>query len=194
MPTPIEANAFVASEEDLGLRIMAGFVAREGLGHDEAERLTWGDLDLEHGIVRLDENKTDDPRSWALRHVAQVLRAWYLGRDEPGDGEPLFVDEDGEHLRVTAADLRAAYRAADLERGEMHDVGPATLPSGFHALRGLFVADALARGKSETWALLAAELATPAEWGGRFRQRFQVVGHEGLEPSANGLRVHCSTN
>jgi hypothetical protein len=32
----------------------------------EAARLTWRDFDLERGLVVLDENKTDDLRSWAL--------------------------------------------------------------------------------------------------------------------------------
>lgn len=32
----------------------------------EALALTWGDVDLEQGAVRLYANKDDDPRAWAL--------------------------------------------------------------------------------------------------------------------------------
>ena len=32
----------------------------------EAASLTWGDVDVQRGAVTLDENKTDDPRAWAL--------------------------------------------------------------------------------------------------------------------------------
>ena len=146
-----------------------------------------------------------------------------------------FVDVPGDYGRICTqavdgwSDLRAAYDAANVKRAELHDGSPVTLPTGFHALRGLFVTEALARGMTETWVadrtghastqmiaryqrrarafaeanmtplaklneLLATELATPTERGGRFQKRFQLVGHEGLEPSANGLRVHCSTN
>jgi integrase len=47
-------------------RMLYGVLAREGLRLGEALRLEWSDLDLEHGTLSLDENKTDDPRTWAL--------------------------------------------------------------------------------------------------------------------------------
>ena len=43
----------------------------------EALTLTWADLDLTRGAVRLDKNKTDDPRAWALNpSVAAALRLY----------------------------------------------------------------------------------------------------------------------
>jgi integrase len=47
-------------------RVFYGFLAREGMRSSEALGLSWDDLDLKRGVVRLDENKTDDPRAWAL--------------------------------------------------------------------------------------------------------------------------------
>ena len=47
-------------------RLLYGFLAREGMRKEEALKLTWRDVDLERGAVKLDENKTDDPRAWAL--------------------------------------------------------------------------------------------------------------------------------
>lgn len=47
-------------------RMVYGILAREGLRKGELMALRWDDLDLERGSVRLDANKTDDPRAWAL--------------------------------------------------------------------------------------------------------------------------------
>ncbi|UQA59933.1 hypothetical protein [Polyangium aurulentum] len=39
--------------------------------------MTWSDFDLESGSVDLDENKTKDPRTWALSPgVWAAIRAW----------------------------------------------------------------------------------------------------------------------
>jgi len=47
-------------------RILYGFLAREGLRLGEALSKRWKDLDLDRGVVALDENKIDDPRAWAM--------------------------------------------------------------------------------------------------------------------------------
>ncbi len=47
-------------------RLLYGFLVREGCRVSEALGLRWSDLDLKRGAVRLDKNKTDDPRAWAL--------------------------------------------------------------------------------------------------------------------------------
>lgn len=49
----------------------------------EALALTWTDIDLDRGAVRLDKNKTDAPRAWALSPgVAQALKR-YLESHRP---------------------------------------------------------------------------------------------------------------
>jgi integrase len=50
----------------LAERVFFGFLNREGCRAGEAPAVTWGDFDLRRGAVRLDETKTDDPRTWAL--------------------------------------------------------------------------------------------------------------------------------
>jgi len=56
-------------------RLLWGFLAREGWHVSEALDLQWADLDLVRGAVRLDKNKTDDPRAWALAPgVAAALK------------------------------------------------------------------------------------------------------------------------
>jgi integrase len=43
----------------------------------EAVRLRIRDVDLDRGAIKLDENKTDDPRAWALNpSVALALAIW----------------------------------------------------------------------------------------------------------------------
>jgi len=82
-----KAKAWIYPSEDLALmqcrevplvrRLFYGLLVREGLRVTEALALTWADLDLERGVLRLDANKTDDPRSWALgEDVARALALW----------------------------------------------------------------------------------------------------------------------
>ena len=70
------AMAYLYPDEDARLlscksipmrkRLMWGFLVREGCRVSEALGLRWEDFDLTRGAVRLDENKTDDPRACAL--------------------------------------------------------------------------------------------------------------------------------
>ncbi|MGA3124969.1 MAG: tyrosine-type recombinase/integrase, partial [Polyangiaceae bacterium] len=58
-------------------RLFFGVLEREGMRREEAADLRWSDVDLARGVVRLDENKTDDPRAWALdAGVAAALGIW----------------------------------------------------------------------------------------------------------------------
>lgn len=50
-------------------RVLYGFLDREGPRLSEAARLTFADLDLERGVIMLDENKTDDACAWARTAV-----------------------------------------------------------------------------------------------------------------------------
>ncbi len=46
--------------------------------------LIWSALELERGVVTLDENKTDDPRAWALgMAVVRALEAWKQQNEGP---------------------------------------------------------------------------------------------------------------
>lgn len=146
-----EHDAFLASSAPLPVRLFAGFLAREGMRHGEAEGLTWADLDLDHGMVRLDANKTDDPRSWALRPgTARALKQWRKMLGDPKDKTPVFVD-NGARLQLRADDYREHLIAAGIGRPALHKGTTVTKPTGLHALRALFVTEALARGESESW-------------------------------------------
>ncbi len=136
----------------LEVRLFAGFVAREGMRHEEAESLTWGDLDLEAGLVRLDENKTDDARSWAMRPgTTRALAKLHELREKPKGDALVFLNAAGGPLKLRPDVYREHLKAAGVVRPELHEGGPRSKPTGIHGLRALFVTEALARGESESW-------------------------------------------
>jgi integrase len=152
VPHPDELDRFVGSEAaPLLVRLFVGFVAREGMRHEEAEGLTWADVDLDRKIVRLDENKTDEARSWALRpDTARALAHWFELSGKPARTSPIFT-ANGRTLSIRADVYREHLAAAGVTRTELHEGSTVTKPTGLHALRALFVTESLARGVSESW-------------------------------------------
>ena len=135
-------------------RVLWGFLAREGAREGEAIGLHVRDFDLKRGTVSLDENKTDDPRTWMLdASVTRALAAWVKLREAKPD-DPMFVDEHGGILTPDhrlAALLRAHLVAAGVTRPELHNNGTNRRRLRVHDLRGTFVTLGLANGKTETW-------------------------------------------
>ncbi|MDD9941079.1 MAG: site-specific integrase [Myxococcales bacterium] len=81
-----EQRLLACTAVPLPYRVLWGFLAREGMRKGEAMSLTWSALDLIRGAVRLDKNKTDDPRAWALDPgVTAALRA-FKARDRASAG------------------------------------------------------------------------------------------------------------
>ena len=218
-----EADLAGHLEAPLARRVLFAFLAREGCRVSEAAGLTFEDVDLERGVITLDENKTDDPRAWALDSgVTRALAAWKKLR-EPEPGDRLFVDQFGRPLssESLAPELRRDLVAAGVDRKELLIPGTNRQPLRVHDLRGTFITLALANGRSETWVadrtghassqminryrraarsalelalgeLLPMDRAIPELHFPAIAPNF--VGHSGLEPEANGLRIHCSTN
>ena len=159
------AHAYLYPDEDAKLltctavpipdRLLFGFLAREGLRLGEALDLRWRDLDLQRGALKLDDNKTDDSRAWALDPgVARALGAWKarLGEDVAGD-DFLFAEENGNPFEPTKLSdrLRAALGKAQVTRPELTEKSTTRSPIRVHDLRGTFVTLSLANGKTETW-------------------------------------------
>lgn len=98
-----DARLMACASVPLHYRLLWGFLAREGMRSSEAIQLRWGDVDLKGGSVVLDENKSDDPRSWPLDPgVVRALRAFKPKGAEPKD--LVFVEENGgEHNRHALA-------------------------------------------------------------------------------------------
>jgi integrase len=138
-------------------RMLFGFLPREGMRTGEAAALTWGALSLDVGAVRLDENKTDDPRAWALDpSVARALRLWKAMRTDTAPADLVFKQPDGQALDKDeiAGRYRDYLEKACQARAEILAVQPKgsnRLRVRAHDMRGMFVTYSLAAGRSESW-------------------------------------------
>ena len=142
-------------------RLAYGILAREGMRASELGELRWRDVDLVRGRVRLDENKTDDPRAWALSPDVVRTLAWWKKR-QGGEDADLVIGLD---LKYGARWLRGKtwnpktrhkdepgdLRTAGVTRAELFERTASRLPVRLHDLRGTFVTVSLANGKTEQW-------------------------------------------
>lgn len=148
---PTEDRALLAHRDvPLANRMLYGFLAREGMRREEALSLTWSDLDLAHGAVRLDTNKTNDPRAWALDPGVVKALAWWRKqrKSEPETARVFHEVIDPAHL---AAALQAHLELAGVKRAELFEHNQKRRRVNVHALRATFVTLALANGKTEAW-------------------------------------------
>jgi integrase len=138
-------------------RLAYGILAREGMRASELERLKWQDVDLDHGRIRLDKNKTADPRAWALSDGVVLALAWWKkktgGEDDDlvlgldlGDGAWWLRGDDKDRKKYPG-DLRTA----GVTRPELFERSATRQPIRLHDLRATFVTVSLANGKTEQW-------------------------------------------
>lgn len=157
-PGPKPAFSFLYPSEDakllacpdvpLEMRVLYGFLCREGMRSGEADRLEWADLDLERGVVRLDKNKTDMPRPWKLDPgVCRALSRWQKLGSPTGRVFPNLVPKGA------AVTLRAHLRTAGIERPELYERSAERQPFRLHDCRGTFVTISLAHDKTEQWVM-----------------------------------------
>ena len=157
---PERAKSFLYPSEEAALlarrdvpierRMLFGVLAREGLRLSEALDLTWSDIDLGRGTLSLDDNKTDDPRAWALApDVAEALRRWRKLR--PKAANVFDRARLGSDKRKLAGALRDDLRGAGVERPALFASSDARMALRVHDLRATFVTLALASGRSEAW-------------------------------------------
>lgn len=142
-------------------RFLLGVLYREGFRASEAAALTWDDLDLKRGVIRLDANKTDDPRAWRLgEDVAEALRIWRTMRPETsthvfeedrrgrGRGGPAGRPVNVRHLSERQ---RRYLHIAGINRPELFESTSRRKALRAHDSRATFTTLALASGKTETW-------------------------------------------
>jgi integrase len=167
-----KAKTFLYPEEDAKLlgcaavlierRMAYGILAREGMRASELAALRWRDLDLQHGRVRLDANKTDDPRAWALSPDVAAALAWWKKRTGGGDRDlvlgGLDLSQGPRWLRGKAWALKTRHkdeigdlRTAGVTRPELFERSKSRQPIRLHDLRATFVTVSLANGKTEQW-------------------------------------------
>jgi integrase len=154
-----KAKAWIYPSEDLALmqcdsvplgrRLFFGVLAREGMRVSEALGLSWSDVDLVRGVVKLDSNKTEDPRTWALgSDVVAALSAWRKLRGHEARIFSHFALGDRGDF---AHHLREGLKLAGVTRTELFVPQPNRLLLRAHDLRGTFVTLALAAGRTEAW-------------------------------------------
>jgi len=129
----------------------------------ELALLKWRDIDLEHGRVRLDENKTDDPRAWALSPDVTRVLAWWKKRTGGGDCDfviRLDLSQGPRWLRGKTWDPKTGHkneigdlRTAGITRSELFERTASRQPIRLHDLRATFVTVNLANGKTEQWVM-----------------------------------------
>ena len=151
---PTEELALMQCKEvPVARRLFYGLLVREGLRVGEALALTWADVDLERGVLRLNTNKTDDPRSWAMgEDVTRAIEAWRTLRGRRAKKVPRIFPRAlvGERCHL-APRLREGLTQAGVERPELAKPPKGRLPLRAHDLRGTFVTLALAAGRTEAW-------------------------------------------
>jgi integrase len=132
--------------EELDNAVIYGTLHREGMRESEAAMLTVSDLDFESGEITLDENKTDDPRTWAMGHDVAIALKIYIGGAGPDDLVfPNFV------ARHAAEKFRGYIQKAGITRKELTARGPNRRPIRLHDSRSSFITMALAIGMTEAW-------------------------------------------
>lgn len=154
-----DARLLASPAVPLPWRVLYGFLDREGARLSEAASLNVADLD--RGTVKLDENKTDDPRAWVLSPgVEPALRAWLAYREKSkgaplARSAPLFIDEAGERVTGEGIDLSKKFRAhltaAGIDREDLFERTASREHIRLHDLRATFITISLANGRSESW-------------------------------------------
>lgn len=148
-----DAKLMAAANVPFEHRVFYGLLDREAFRLEEGLGLRWRDLDLALGTVRLDQNKTDDRRSWPLsKGVVRALAHWRCLAKERGHGE------DGDLVfRLTfgkdaAGVFRRHLQAAGVSRPELFERSKGVrIPIRLHDLRATFITLNLALGRPEKW-------------------------------------------
>lgn len=101
----------------LEFRMLWGVLDREGMRASEVRALTWADLDLKRGMVKLDRNKPDEPRSWALDAGVHAAPVWWrqqradVSEELASKGAPAAEEStEAQHVRARLSRRLGAQR------------------------------------------------------------------------------------
>ncbi len=151
-----ESQLLACTDVPLVYRVFFGVLDREGLRVSELRELRWENLDLERGLLTLDQNKTDDARVWKMDDgVVAALEKW-KERQSPRVRRAGFVIAHPRTGRrfpkgKAAPVLRRSLRKAGIEREGILESTNGSMALRGHDLRSTFITIALANGKTEAW-------------------------------------------
>lgn len=158
-----EATLLANTNADLQLRVLVGFLNREGLRKREAATLEWSDrrgsnargwINLETGWLYLDKNKTGSPRDWRLSEdVCEALKAWRQLSPQSRFVFPNGENDEPMYTDKLAAQFRDLVRESGIDRSELFESNEQRQRINAHDMRGIFVTTSLARGESENWVM-----------------------------------------
>ncbi len=151
-----EAAVLKCTAVPLHYRLYFGILAREGMRASELRNLEWSDLDLARGILRLDKNKTGQPRAWRMDPgVLEALTRWKKRLSEKALERKFVIVHPRNGRRFpqgkTAEEFREALALAGVERAELFEASDNRMAIRGHDLRSTFVTLSLAQGKTEAW-------------------------------------------
>lgn len=157
-----DALLMACSAVPIERRIAYGVLAREGMRASELSALRFSDLDLAIGRIKLDTNKTDDPRAWALSPDVVRVLAWWKKRLDAADGDHVLggldLTQGPRWLRGKKWDPKTGHKdelgdlkTAGVDRAELFERSKSRQPIRLHDLRATFVTVSLANGKTEQW-------------------------------------------
>ncbi|CAN5922607.1 hypothetical protein BH11MYX4_BH11MYX4_03910 [soil metagenome] len=183
-----EAKLMAARSVPLANRVLYAFLHREGLRASEALDMEWRALDLVRGLVRLDRNKTNEPRRWNLDpSTREALLRWRTIVGMPEGRELVFgrVENKG-HL---ADSFREHLKKADVTRDELFERTAARQPIRLHDTRAGFVSTALACDKAEGWisARTGHKSSTQINAYRRLAQTLSEIGTSWFSDMASGI-------
>ena len=135
----------------LEFRVLYAFLHREGMRKGEAKALAWANVNRGNGVVALDENKTDRPRSWVLQPATRrMLEAWHLLQSEPKAG--LVFNAIGAPSWARLALLyRDHCQAAGIDRARLFERKANKLQLRAHDMRAFFVTAGMFAGHDAMW-------------------------------------------
>lgn len=133
---------------------------KTGIRQGELLALTWGDIDLGEGIVRVRRTITDGhlglPKNHERRDVdltadlVALLGAWWGELGRPTDEKLVFPGDTRSGYLVPTTILRRELYPA-LARAGIPRIGPTGEARTFHSLRHTFAKRALESGRQITW-------------------------------------------
>ena len=157
-----DAKLLSCAAVPLERRVAYGVLTREGMRASELSDLRWRDVDLARGRVRLDENKTDDPRAWALSPDVVRALAWWKKRTGGDDSARVLggldLTQGPRWLRGKVWEPKTGHKnevgdlkTAGVTRAELFERTKSRMPIRLHDLRATFVTVSLANGRTEQW-------------------------------------------
>jgi len=116
--TPEEAQRLIA-ECSLRLQPIVTLALNSGMRCGEILGLTWGDVDLRNGLIRIGHSKNGERRDIPINETVRSVFAGILRRL---DSEYVFCDERGNRARSVKNAFIKACRKAGLHDFHFHDL------------------------------------------------------------------------